>query len=81
LHSVLLASQLSWVSGKAPNSPVSVTAKVRYKALEVTAELYLDNGAEVRFNEPQQAITPGQSVVFYQDNAVLGGGVIDAVLH
>jgi tRNA-specific 2-thiouridylase len=81
LHSVLLASQLSWVSGKAPAGPINIIAKVRYKAPEVAAELYLNNGAEVRFIEPQQAIAPGQSVVFYRDDAVLGGGIIDAVLH
>jgi len=81
LHSVLLASQLSWVSGKAPAGPIDIMAKVRYKAPEVAAELYFDNGAEIRFIEPQQAIAPGQSVVFYQEDAVLGGGIIDAVLH
>jgi len=81
LHSVLIASQLSWVSGKAPTEPISITAKVRYKAPEVAAEFHLDDRAEVRFAEPQQAIAPGQSVVFYQGDVVLGGGVIDAVLH
>jgi tRNA-specific 2-thiouridylase len=81
LHSVLIASQLSWVSGKAPAEPISITAKVRYKAPEVAAELHLTDRAEVRFAEPQQAIAPGQSVVFYQGDVVLGGGVIDAVLH
>jgi tRNA-specific 2-thiouridylase len=81
LHSVLLASQLSWVSGSAPASPITIKAKVRYKAPEVAAELHLNNGAELRFVEPQQAIAPGQSVVFYQDDFVLGGGIIDAVLH
>ena len=81
LHSVLLASQLSWVSGKAPAGPISITAKVRYKAPEVAAELDLNDGAKLRFDEPQQAIAPGQSVVFYQDDFVLGGGIIDAVLH
>ena len=81
LHSVLIASQLSWVSGKAPTEPISITAKVRYKAPEVAAELHLNDRAEVRFAEPQQAIAPGQSVVFYQGDVVLGGGVIDAVLH
>ena len=81
LHSVLLASQLSWVSGKPPEGPIAITAKVRYKAPEVAAELYINNGAELRFIEPQQAIAPGQSVVFYQDDVVLGGGIIDAVLH
>lgn len=81
LHSVLLASQLSWVSGKAPVGPVKVSARVRYRAPEVAADLCLNNGAEVRFEEPQQAVAPGQSVVFYQDEVVLGGGIIDAVLH
>ena len=81
LHSVLLASQLSWVSGKAPAGPIGITAKVRYKAPEVAAELYLNDGVKLRFDEPQQAIAPGQSVVFYQDDFVLGGGIIDAVLH
>jgi tRNA-specific 2-thiouridylase len=81
LHSVLLASQLNWVSGKAPAGPITVTAKVRYRAPEVAAELYLNDGAELRFTEPQQAIAPGQSVVFYQDDVVLGGGIIDAVLR
>jgi tRNA-specific 2-thiouridylase len=81
LHSVLLASQLNWVSGRAPASPVNIKAKVRYRAPEVAAELYLNDGAELRFAEPQQAIAPGQSVVFYQDDFVLGGGIIDAVLH
>lgn len=81
LHSVLIASQLSWVSGKAPQEPISITAKVRYKAPEVAAKLRLNDRAEVRFAEPQQAIAPGQSVVFYQGDVVLGGGVIDAVLH
>jgi len=81
LHSVLIASQLNWVSGKAPTKPISITVKVRYKAPEVAAELHLNDRAEVRFAEPQQAITPGQSVVFYQGDVVLGGGVIDAVLR
>jgi tRNA-specific 2-thiouridylase len=81
LHSVLIASQLSWLSGKAPPGPITITAKVRYRAPEVAAELHLNDRAEVRFAEPQQAIAPGQSVVFYQDDVVLGGGIIDAVLH
>jgi len=81
LHNGLTASRLSWVSGEAPKEPISVMAKVRYKAPEVAAELYPSNGtAEVRFVEPQPAIAPGQSVVFYQGDAVLGGGIIDAVL-
>jgi len=81
LHNALTATKLSWVSGKTAGEPVAITAKVRYKAAEVAAELHLsDSLAEVRFAMPQSAITPGQSVVFYQGDVVLGGGIIDAVL-
>jgi tRNA-specific 2-thiouridylase len=82
LHNALTATGLSWVSGEGAAESVTVTAKVRYKAPEVAAELRPVNGrAEVRFIKPQSAITPGQSVVFYQGEVVLGGGVIDAVLR
>jgi tRNA-specific 2-thiouridylase len=81
-NKALIARNLSWVSGEAPKESMTITAKVRYKAPEVAAELHSRDGvAEVHFAEPQQAIAPGQSVVFYQGGAVLGGGVIDAVLH
>lgn len=77
LSDTLIASKLSWVSGKAPNEPISITAKVRYKSPEATAKLQLNNGmAEVQFYQPQRAIASGQAVVFYQDDAVLGGGII-----
>lgn len=82
LHNALTARNLSWVSGKSPLEPMEITAKIRYKAPEAAAKLYSrDDGVEVRFNEPQQAMTPGQSVVFYQGDEVLGGGIIDAVLY
>jgi tRNA-specific 2-thiouridylase len=81
MHSMLIARNLSWVAGEAPKESIGVTAKVRYKAPEVAAELQPKNGmAEVHFGKPQMAITPGQSVVFYQGDVVLGGGIIDAVL-
>jgi tRNA-specific 2-thiouridylase len=82
LHNVLVAHQLSWVSGKSPQEPMEITAKIRYKAPEAAAELYPgDDGVEVRFVEPQSAMAPGQSVVFYRGDEVLGGGIIDAVLY
>jgi tRNA-specific 2-thiouridylase len=82
LHNVLVARQLHWVSGKSPSEPMEITAKVRYKATEAAAELYPgDDGVEVRFVEPQSAMAPGQSIVFYRGDEVLGGGVIDAVLY
>jgi len=74
----LLATNLSWVSGKAPQEPIDVTAKIRYKSPEAAARLRLNDGvAEVNFYQPQRAITPGQAVVFYQGEAVLGGGIIE----
>ncbi|GAH95235.1 unnamed protein product [marine sediment metagenome] len=78
LGNMLFASKLNWISGEAPREPVNIKAKVRYRSLEVTAKLYLRDGvAEVHFNQPQRAITPGQAVVFYQGDAVLGGGIIE----
>ena len=78
----LIATKLSWVAGEGAKEPIKIKAKVRYKAPEVVAELHLSDGkAEVRFSQPQPAIAPGQSVVFYQGDIVLGGGVIDAVLY
>jgi tRNA-specific 2-thiouridylase len=82
LHNVLIAKNLSWVLGKSPQEPIEITAKIRYKAPEAAAELYpRDDGVEVRFNELQQAAAPGQSIVFYRGDEVLGGGIIDAVLY
>jgi len=82
LHNVLVVRQLNWVSGQSPQEPTEVTAKIRYKAPEAAAELYPgDDGVEVRFVEPQSAMAPGQSIVFYQGDEVLGGGIIDAVLY
>ena len=73
----LFASKLSWVSGEAPKEPINITAKIRYRSPEVTAKLHLNDGvAEVSFQQPQRAIAPGQAIVFYQGNAVLGGGII-----
>jgi tRNA-specific 2-thiouridylase len=77
----LVASGLSWVAGKAPGEPGGIAARIRYKSPEENVSLDLkENTAEVYFEKPQTAVTPGQSVVFYRDEEVLGGGIIDAVL-
>ena len=57
---------------------IEVMAKVRYRAKEAkaTLEVQEDGIAKVTFEEPQRAITPGQSVVFYIADVVLGGGKI-----
>lgn len=81
LQDRLIAGNLNWISGTVPESPIEVTARVRYRASEAVAIVYLKNGvAEVHFREPQRAIAPGQSVVFYQGDEVLGGGIIADIL-
>jgi len=75
----LTAADASYVSGNPPASPSQITAKIRYKAGETPATLTpLPAGrAHVHFDAPLRDITPGQSVVFYQGDLVLGGGIID----
>jgi len=74
----LFASNLNWVSGEPPPDPTNITAKVRYRSPEVSAALHLNNGmARVQFSQPQRAVAPGQAIVFYQDDIVLGGGIIE----
>ena len=76
----LSASQLSWVSGQAPAEQFSCTAKTRYRQSDQTCHVSLnkDKGCSVHFDQPQRAVTPGQSVVFYIDEICLGGGIIDS---
>jgi len=79
-HRCLRASQLHWITGQAPTIPLCCQAKIRYRQHDQACVLdTLDpRGATVRFLEPQRAITPGQSIVFYLADDCLGGGTIDA---
>lgn len=73
----LIAREVSWVSGIAPPNPVAITAKIRYKSPEAAATAFpYPDFTEVAFAQPQRAIAPGQAVVFYQNDEVLGGGTI-----
>ena len=76
----LNASQLSWVSADAPTAQFNCTAKTRYRQRDQTCQVtILDNGTcEVTFDNAQRAVTPGQSVVFYDNEMCLGGGIIDS---
>jgi tRNA-specific 2-thiouridylase len=78
----LLAKDLSWVI-KSPEIEFPDTCKIRYRQQPVTCRVrILENGTcEVRFDQPQKAVTPGQSVVFYQSDEVLGGGRIVSALR
>jgi len=74
----LVASDLNFISIENLTDKMNIKAKIRYSANEADAVIKpLDNTTvEVKFNEPQRAITPGQSVVFYDGDSVVGGGVI-----
>jgi len=77
LSDVLWAEDVSFISGEAPTAPLAIEAKIRYRSEPAPALLTVANGrAEVRFQRPQRAITPGQAVVFYRGPRVLGGGII-----
>ncbi len=75
----LKARELSWVSGEPPASPFCCTAKTRYRQPEerCTITAVSPEHCSVEFDQPQRAVAPGQSVVFYKGEVCLGGGVID----
>jgi tRNA-uridine 2-sulfurtransferase len=75
----LFATDLSWIAGQPPAPlPYACTAKVRYRQPEqpCVIEEITEGRARIRFLHPQRAITPRQSIVFYQGAVCLGGGMI-----
>lgn len=75
----LIANNVNWISGQEPKLPILVEAKIRYRQLPAPAILSRPTNSEVyrlKFKTPQRAITPGQSVVFYRRDQLLGGGII-----
>ena len=77
-RSSVWASQVNFCSGDSPEVPLEVTVKIRYKAGPSAATVTpRGDWAEVRFHEPQRAVTPGQAVVFYRGDELLGGGIIE----
>lgn len=75
----LIASDLNWIAIEELKQPASVMAKIRYSHKEVAATIMPSSNdkVSVKFNEPQMAITPGQAIVFYRGDTVLGGGTIE----
>jgi len=70
--------QVHWVSGEEPKKPQRALAKVRYQHSGGQATVFPEGDrARVKFDEPQFAVTPGQSIVFYDEDTVLGGGIIE----
>jgi len=74
----LTATDVYWVSGQQPDLPFTCTAKTRYRQQDSLCTITRQDEKKlyVEFAEPQWAITPGQSVVFYTDEVCLGGGII-----
>ncbi len=77
----LIADDLRFCDGEPPATPIDIQARIRYRSEAVPSELRLsDTCAEVRFERPQRAVTPGQAVVLYDGERVLGGGTITSRL-
>lgn len=75
-------SDMNWISGEAPEQAIRCKVKTRYRQTEQWAEVtpLSDGGAEIRFDAPQRAVTPGQAAVLYDGDVVLGGGTIEQAL-
>ncbi len=78
----LITSQLHWVSPNKIQKSFRCTAKSRYRQqdFDCLVEQMDEQNWKVIFDEKQRAVTPGQSVVFYQDEDCLGGGIIDTII-
>ncbi|MDR9497802.1 MAG: tRNA 2-thiouridine(34) synthase MnmA [Hydrogenovibrio sp.] len=82
-HRYLTAVQTDWVSGQPPQTDQPLEAKIRYRQPQQPCRI-IEQKADrllVEFDAPQTAITPGQSIVFYQGNDCLGGAIIDSRHH
>lgn len=78
----LACSQLHWISGEMPVAGSRITCKIRYRQQDQQCQLtpQADGSLQVLFHEPQRAVTPGQSIVFYDGDVCLGGGIIEQAL-
>ena len=77
-RSTLAAGQLNWINGVAPDPDQPYTAKTRYRQTDAPCRVLTlsDDTLELAFGTPQWAVTPGQSVVLYDGEVCLGGGII-----
>jgi len=75
----LIAGNVHWIAGPEPAPPLRCEAMVRYRQQPQSCEInWTDKDMNVRFDEMQRAVAPGQSVVFYAGDECLGGGVIES---
>ena len=79
----LIANQLHWVDRIALTETTRMTVKTRYRQhdIDCVVEPTENDCVKVIFDEPQKAVTPGQSAVFYQGNVCLGGGIIESYIR
>ncbi|HPF72244.1 MAG TPA: tRNA 2-thiouridine(34) synthase MnmA [Xanthomonadaceae bacterium] len=80
LSTQLVTEAATWVAGSPPSDRFEASAKTRYRQPDqhCRVEVRDDGGIDVRFSEPQRAVTPGQSLVLYHGDECLGGAVIAA---
>jgi tRNA-specific 2-thiouridylase len=77
-HSQVIVEDLHWISDYTPSSN-ELNAKIRYRQKDQPCSVNISNGtANVTFEKPQFAVTPGQAAVFYKDDICLGGGTIES---
>ncbi len=83
LSEALTATDLTWISAIQPHCHWVYGAKTRYRQKDAPCEIeQVDaNACEIRFAQPQWAVTPGQSVVVYESKVCLGGGIIDSAVR
>ena len=76
--SKLVAEDINWISGKEPQLPLMCEARIRYRQPLQFCRIERINTSRIRvtFSDAQRAVTPGQSIVFYKEEEMLGGGVI-----
>lgn len=74
----LIATNVNWISGKEPKLPLKIEAKIRYQSELSLATVFKINSQKYKvvFQKSQRAITPGQSIVFYKGQELIGGGII-----
>ncbi len=78
LCSKLIAENMNWTGISRPETPTRAAARIRYRDTEEACIIVPvgENRIEVVFDKPKQSITPGQAVVFYREDEVIGGGII-----
>ncbi|MED5554037.1 MAG: aminomethyltransferase beta-barrel domain-containing protein, partial [Candidatus Neomarinimicrobiota bacterium] len=78
-HSFLTASNINWISGSPPTNDNNMTAKIRYRSKDTPCIITKQsNNILVKFTTPQFAVAPGQSIVFYNNDICIGGGIIES---